>query len=132
MNFFIRKNSTYPKLEYTLTQKIREKYNITDEMLENVAITFSMIDSDSGLYYIANVPANIEYKKIRPQYPNEITYILNYKFKLSDTHKTGRYSGEFVIDFINTQITNCLKLKLPVDEEINIIISDSITKTTVI
>jgi len=130
MNFFIKKDSTLPKLEYHLTQKIMMEYNITDEMLENVAVTFSMIDADSGLYRIANVPANIEFKKLRPQYPDDFIYELTYMFSLNDTKKEGRFLGEFCLDFI--QPISCGKLKLPTNDVINIIISDSITKTTVI
>jgi hypothetical protein len=129
MNFFIKKDSTLPELEYHLTQKIMQEYDITTEMLDNVAITFSMIDSDTGLYRIANVPASIEFKKLRPQYPDNFIYALIYRFKLSQTSNPGRYYGEFVCDFLGE---NCGKIKLPVNDVINIIISDSITKTTVI
>jgi hypothetical protein len=129
INFFIKKDSTLPELEYHLSQKIMEQYDITKEMLENVAVTFSMIDADSGLFRIANVAASIEYKVLRPQYPHNYLYALIYRFKLSDTSKAGRYYGEFVCDFLGQ---NCGKIKLPVNDVINIIISDSITKTTVI
>ena len=133
MNFFIKKDSTLPELEYHLTQDIMRQYNITDEMLDNVAVTFSMIDADTGLYRIANVPASIEYKRLRPQYPNNFIYALIYRFKLSQTSKPGRYLGEFKVDFINTDGGDgCGKITLPTTDQINILISDSITKTTVI
>jgi hypothetical protein len=129
INFFIKKDSTLPELEYHLSQKIMEQYDITKEMLENVAVTFSMIDADSGLYRIANVAASIEYKVLRPQYPHNYLYALIYRFKLSDTSKAGRFNGEFKLDFLGQ---NCGKITLPTNDVINIIISDSITKTTVI
>jgi hypothetical protein len=128
-NFFIKKDSTLPELKYPLTQFTLEQYDITPEMLENVAVTFSMIDANTGLYRIANVPANIVFNVDRPQFPDELTYTLVYRFKLPQTSKSGRYIGEFVIDFLGQ---NCGKIKLPVDNVINIVISDSITKTTVI
>ena len=129
MNFFIKKDSTLPDLIYPLTQKIRQEYQITDDMLENVAVTFSMIDADTGLYSIANVPASIDFKRLRPQYPDDFIYALIYRFKLYQTSKPGRYNGEFKLDFMGE---GCGKLTLPVDDVINIQISDSITKTTVI
>ena len=133
MNFFIKKDSTLPDLEYHLTQDIMKQYDITDDMLENVAITFSMIDADTGLYRIANVPASIEFKRLRPQYPDDFIYALIYRFKLYQTSKPGRYNGEFKLDFMNTEGGDgCGKLTLPVDDVINIQISDCITKTTVI
>jgi len=133
MNFFIKKDSTLPELEYHLTQDIMRQYNITDEMLQNVAVTFSMVDAQTGLYRIANVPASIEYKRLRPQYPNNFIYELIYRFKLYDTSKPGRYLGEFKLDFIPSGNNGgCGKITLPTYDMINIQISDSITKTTVV
>lgn len=129
MNFFIKKDSTLPEIRFHLTQKIREEYNITSDMLENVAITFSMIDSDTGLFHIANVGGDIEYKVLKPLFPNDIEYYLVYKFKLYQTKKVGNYQGEFCVDFLGDQ---CGKIKFPTDDVLNIIISDSITKTSVI
>ena len=128
--FFIKKDSTYPILKYPLIQKIREEYEITDDMLENVAVTFSMFDSDTGLYRIANIPANLVLNDDRAKFPNEELYTLTYKFKLKDTKKSGIFNGEFVIDFLGEQ--GCGKIKLPINGYVDIIISDSITKTTVI
>lgn len=130
-NFFIKKDSTLPELKYPLIQHVREQYNITDDMLENVAITFSMIDADTGLYRIANVPANLVVNKDRPTYPSEEYYTLTYRFKLKDTKKAGRFLGEFKLDFLGENI-GCGKLTLPTNSQINIIIADSVTKTTVI
>ena len=129
-NFFIKKDSTLPELKYPLTQKVREQYDLTDKMLENVAVTFSMMDANTGLYRIANVAANLVISNERAEYPDELQYTLMYKFKLPQTAKAGRYLGEFVIDFLGDG--QCGKIKLPVDGQINILISDSITKTTVI
>jgi hypothetical protein len=106
-----------------------EQYDITPDMLENVAVTFSMIDADTGLYRIANVAGNLVIDNNRPENPDEVKYTLTYKFKLSQTRKAGRYEASFTIDFLGD---NCGKIGLPVNSNINIIISDSLTKTTVI
>lgn len=129
-NFFIKKDSTLPELKYPLIQQVREQYDITDEMLENVAVTFSMIDAETGLYRIANVAGNLVVNRDRANFPDEEEYTVTYRFKLPQTAKAGRYLGEFKIDFLSEG--NCGKITLPVDGQINIIISDSITKTTVI
>jgi hypothetical protein len=129
-DFFIKKDSTLPELKYPLIQHIREKYRITDDMLENVAITFSMTDADTGIYRIANVPASLIINNDRPEFPDEVKYTLVYKFRLKDTRKVGRYLGEFKLDFLGEN--ECGKITLPTEGYINIIISDSITKTTVI
>jgi len=128
-NFFIKKDSTLPVLKFPLTQHTMEQYDITPDMLENVAVTFSMTEADSGLYRIANVAGNLVVNNNRPDYPDELTYTLTYKFKLSQTRKAGRYLGEFKVDFLGE---NCGKITLPTQNKINIQISDSNTKTTVV
>jgi hypothetical protein len=130
-NFFIKKDSTLPELEYPLVQQVMEMYNITEDMLENVAVTFSMIDAQTGLYRIANVPASLVIRNDRPAFPADEKYTFTYRFTLRDTKKAGRYNAEFVIDFLGEQI-GCGKIKLPVNGYINVLISDSITKTTVV
>jgi hypothetical protein len=130
MNFFIKKNSTLPELIFPLTQKFMDYYNITADMLDNVAVTFSMTNAETGLYAIANVPANLIIETPRPNYPSDLLYSLSFRFKLSQTKKTGNYIGEFKLDFLGNE--NCGKITIPDDQMINIIISDSITKTTVI
>jgi|GEM_PF-937704 len=132
-NFFIKKDSTLPELKYPLTQHTLEQYGITPDMLENVAVTFSMTDSDTGLYRIANVAANLVINNDKSNFPSEAQYTLTYKFRLKDTRKVGRFYGEFVVDFISSgDEGGCGKIKFPVNGQINIIISDSITKTTII
>jgi len=130
-NFFIKKDSTLPVLKYPLTQHTMEQYDITPDMLENVGVTFSMIEADTGNYRIANVAGNLVVNNNRPEYPDEVQYTLTYQFKLSQTAKSGRFLGEFVVDFLNFEY-GCGKIKLPISGYINILISDSITKTTVI
>lgn len=128
-NFFIKKDSTLPELKFPLIQQLREQYDITEDMLENVAVTFSMIDADTGLYRIANVAANLVINNDRENFPDEEQYTLTYRFKLKDTKIAGRYLGELKLDFLGE---NCGKITLPTQGQINIIISDGITKTTVI
>jgi hypothetical protein len=128
-SFFIQKNSTLPLLKYPLIQSLREQYDITDEMLENVAITFSMKEAETGVFQIANVPANLVINRDRPDFPDEVEYTLTYKFRLRDTKKTGRFTAEFKLDFLGD---NCGKITLPNGEAINVVIGDSITKTTVV
>lgn len=128
-NFFIKKDSTLPVLKYPLTQHTMEQYDITPDMLENVGVTFSMTEADTGLYRIANVAGNLVVNNNRPEYPDEVEYTLTYKFKLSQTRKAGRFLGEFKLDFLGEY---CGKITLPTQNKINIQISDSNTKTTVV
>ena len=130
-NFFIKANSTLPELKFSITQKIKEKYNITGNMLENVAVTFSMIDADTGIHRVANAPANLAISRNRANQPSEEEFTLTYRFTEKQTKKPGRYLGEFCVDFLLSD-AGCGKFKLPINGYIDIIISDSLTKTTVI
>ena len=130
MTFFIKKNSSLPLLVYELTDNILNRYNITDDMLENCAVTFSMINSETGVFKIANVPAKLNIETPNKSFTEFKKYNLYYQFRTKDTNKIGNYEAEFVVDFLE----NCGagKLKLPVDDKITVVVSDSITKTDVI
>jgi len=132
MNFFIRKKSTLPILRIPITEKVMEYYNITEEMFENVAITFSMVNAETGFFRIANVAADLEVvdERIERAYVGKPKHNLVYKFKKRETNEVGYFIGEFVIDFLGEN--GCGKIKFPINEDLQIIISDSITKTTVI
>lgn len=129
-NFFIKKDSTLPELKYVLTQQLLQQYDITADMLENVAVTFSMTEADTGRYRVANAAANLVISNDRPEYPDEVQYTLAFRFNLTQTKKAGRFLGEFKIDFLGEN--DCGKITLPTQNLINIQISDGITKTTVI
>ena len=130
MTIFIKKNSTLPEVKFPLEQWLMEKLDITHEMMENVAVTFSMIDTDSGNYRIANREAkliivNNVYEKL-----DESVYTLAFRMKLKDTKKDGLFHGEFKLDFLGED--NCGKITLPTDDTIQIVIGDSITKTSLV
>ena len=128
---FVKKDSTFPEVNFSLSQDLREKLDITNDMMENVAVTFSMIDAETGIYRIANKEAKITIKKNIYQHLDDNLYELKYRFTEKDTSKIGIFFGEFVIDFLDENF-GCGKLKLPLDGFINIIIQDSITKTTIL
>lgn len=126
--FFIKKNSTLPKLKFTLSEYLLAKYNISNDMLENCAITFSMQDSDNGVYKIANKAADLIVNDDFASNPSDEKYNLVYKFSLSDTSRAGIYLGEFKLDFLGED--QCGKITLPNTDKITIVVQDSLTKTT--
>jgi len=131
MNFFISKNSTKPTLRYELNDKILAKYDITSEMLDNCAVTFSMVD-ENGVYKIANKAGTLMINTLQDEFTffDNNKYTLAYNFTLSDTNKAGIYEGEFKVDFLGD--AGCGKFTFPVTEMINIYIQDSTTKTSVV
>jgi hypothetical protein len=126
--FFIKKNSTLPKLKFPLSETLRLKYDITDDMLENCAVTFSM--SENGQYRIANKAADLLVNNDFAENPDDEKYNLTYKFSINDTSKAGIFQGSFKIDFLGEDV--CGKITFPNTDFITIVIQDSNTKTTVI
>jgi hypothetical protein len=128
--FFIKKNSSLPKLKFQLSEYMMLRYDITDDMLENCAITFSMQDADTGVYKIANKAADLVVTDDFTETPDECKYNLVYKFSLNDTSKAGIYVGSFKVDFLGED--SCGKITFPNNDYITIVVQDSNTKTTVI
>jgi len=129
MNFFIKKDSTFPILVYPITEKLMKQLNLTESMFENVAVTFSMTNSTTNAYKIANSGGFLYINNVEEN-PDMEKFSIGFKFNLNQTHVSGNYFGEFVIDFLDND--NMGKLKLPLDDKINIVINETITKTTVV
>jgi len=127
--FFIKKNSTLPKLKFAISEYVMLRYDITDDMLENCAVTFSMQNAESGVYRIANKAADLIVNTDFEENPDDDKYNLVYKFSIADTSKAGQFLGEFKVDFLGD---SCGKITFPITDKINIGIQDSSTKTTVI
>jgi len=127
--FFIKKNSTLPMLKYPITEWLMEKFDVTEDMLEDCAVTFSMYDVDNDVFKIANKAGQLLLNDDRRKYPDEEKYTLAYKFSLNDTSKVGRFEAEFKVDFFGD---HCGKITFPVTEKIQVLIQDSSTKTTIL
>ena len=52
--FFIKQNSSLSEIKFRLSERLMEQYDITEDMMDNVAITFSMVNVDDGKYHVAN------------------------------------------------------------------------------
>jgi hypothetical protein len=130
MTIFLKKNSTLPEIKYPLQQWMLEKLDITEDMLQDVAVTFSMIDANTGNYRIANREAKLVIVENIYERLDECKYTLAFRVKLKDTKKDGLFRGEFKLDFLGED--NCGKITLPTDDTIQIVIGDSITKTSVV
>jgi hypothetical protein len=125
MDFFIGKNSTFPVLEYDVTDDSK-KYGITPEMWEECAVTFSMID-EYGMYRILNKQALLIVNEKIIESTEPYKFKIGYKFSVAETSRFGQFIGEFKVDFYGDN--GCGKITFPVTSKINIYISDSITKT---
>jgi len=128
LSLYIKKNSSLSIVKYSLSIKLLDKYYITNEMLENCAITFSMKNAETGIFAIANVNAELLYLPDRASYPYDTEYSLVYRFKKNQITKAGIFHGEFAIDFLGN---SCGKIIIPENDLIIINILDSIVKTDV-
>lgn len=135
MDFLIKENSTFPILKL----KVVDNYDLDivkfNELMENATVTFSMIDSNSGKYSIANKDGGIFRLKnggidnITCNDSNEI--IIYYEWTEADTQKCGVYVGEFTINFFDEEGNSNGKLICPIGEALYIHIEKSFGKTTV-
>ena len=127
-NFFIRKNSQLPILQMKVINDGRNDYKKIFEELENAAITFSMLNVETGRYKVFNQQALI----IPVENDNCLTgqqeYYLGYKFKKREVNTAGVYKGEFKID---TFSDGC-SLILPIYEELFINVMDSFVNSKIV
>ena len=105
MNFFIRKNSSSIILDYEVNY-------ISSEFIHDSVCKFSMKNKFNNVYKILDKDAKL--------IENTNNVILRYTFDKIDTKEVGDFVGEFII----TKGTK--KLILPIEDVINITISDSI------
>lgn len=121
MNFYIKKNSTLPKLYMEFVQTgYDNNWEVLFDRLENTEITFTMSDKDTCIPKVKCSPALlIEDTKCKNGdcFPK---YYLEFTFTKKHTSKTGHYIGEFNIRFLDNDDV----LKTPIREILNIFVVD--------
>ena len=118
MEFFIKKNATLPLLKMQVVKDGRSDYNNMMKFIEESAIFFSMVDTETGIPKISTRPCGfVEKILIEPNATPE--YYIYYQFTQRDTNRPGRYYGQFL--FRNDQGT----LVLPIRDELFINIQES-------
>jgi hypothetical protein len=127
-NFFIKKNSQLPILQLKIINDGRNDYKKIFQELENAAITFSMINYETGRYKVFNQPALLIPVDNDSCLVGQQEYYLGYKFKKKEVNTAGVYKGEFKIDFFSDNTS----LIVPIYEELFINISDSFVNSTII
>lgn len=106
--FTIKQGATQPVLVMKVNRYNNFSYEKFERGLENCAITFSMVDEETGIYVVTKRPGGLI---LKTQYvddnivPSNMYYIY-YKFTKHDTNKIGRYRAEFKIDFFDVEPTD--------------------------
>lgn len=133
MNFFIRhiddtsipgSQKVLPILSMMVINDGRHEYHRFHEMIQNADITFSMIDSESGVYKVANSPAFI--KKLDDSCCED-QFIVCYQFTKREIQTPGTYRGYFTIRFGEDLKNDDYEypngvLKVPIRDELFIVV----------
>jgi hypothetical protein len=128
MAFKINKGATMPYLRMELVNDGRSDYHKAYLALQAAeGVTFSMWDKETGIYKIANAPADIVYDEYSGC---EERYIIQYRWKKRDTNESGRYVGQFKIRFSDNIVMEGVtfpsgELVMPIEETLYIDIADS-------
>lgn len=96
MEWFIKKNATLPLLKLSVTKDGRSDYNQFMDFIEESAIFFFMVDTETGIPRISTKPAGFVNKiLIDPDADPE--YYVYYQFTSFETRKVGRYEAQFLL-----------------------------------
>ena len=125
---YIRKNSQLPILQMKVINDGRNDYKKIFEELENAAITFSMLNVETGRYKVFNQPGLLIPVENEDCIYNQQEYYLGYKFKKNEVSLAGVYKGEFKID---TFSDGC-SLILPIYEDLFINVMDSFVNSKIV
>lgn len=128
MAFKINKGATMPYLRMELVNDGRSDYHKAYLALQAAdGVTFSMWNKETGIYKVANEPADIVYDEYSGC---EERYIIQYRWKKRDTNESGRYVGQFKIRFSDNIVMDGVTfpsgdLIMPIEETLYIDIADS-------
>ena len=120
MEFFINKNSTLPVLKLELIADGRNDYSDFYDKIQNANIYFTMTDVITGIKRIAKKETGIELILPTSDCVGE-EYFIIYQFTERETALSGRYIGQFNIEFLD----GSGNLIVPIKETLFINILDS-------
>ena len=119
MEFFINKGSTLNPLKLELIQDGRNDFRNFYDKVQNADIFFTMIDIITGVKKIAKKPASLTPITPISECVGE-EYYLTYDFTEKDTSVSGRYLGQFTIEFLDGSGT----LIVPIRESLYVNVLD--------
>lgn len=122
MNFYIKKNSTLPKLSVEIIIDSEVSFRNTYESFSASTITFNMKDEETGVYKIIGQSVTVKEKESTGDSPLK-SYYLETQFTKKQTNKIGSFIGEFNI------VGNNGTTILPIKEKIIINIIDSFSNS---
>ena len=125
-HFYIRKNSELPILQMKVVNDGRNDYKKIFDGLENAAITFSMINPETGRYKVFNKQALII--PVEDDSCGKTEYYIGYKFSSNETNISGTFKAEFKIDFLDDGCS----IIVPIYEDLYVNIGDSFVNSKIV
>lgn len=122
MVYPIIQGSTGQSLKMKLLYQTDMDYQEILKRLETAQITFSMRDTASGKWKIANKPARVESTPWEYGEAGKELFLIVYDFPEKDINTVGYYQGQFAIKFLDCDDV----VKVPVKEKLYINILESI------
>ena len=113
MEFNINKSSTLPVLKMELILDGRNDFHKFFEKIQNANIFFTMFDSITGVRRIGKKAAKTELVLPVNNCVGE-EYYLTYQFTNKETEKSGRFVGQFIVEFLDNSGT----LIVPIADEL--------------
>ena len=128
--FHINKGATLPTLKMEVINDGRNDFWKIFLALQNCDVRFSMWNSDTGIYKIANAKAEVVYDD---DGGCEDKYYIQYNWKKRDTNEPGKYNAQFKITFSdNIEVEDYTlpygDLIVPVAEDLVVEINDAMKK----
>lgn len=127
-SFHINKGSELPALRMELIDNGKYPYHKFYLAIQAAnSVTFSMWNAATGVYKIANAPAEVVYDESSGC---EERYLLQYKWKKRDTNESGVFTGQFKIVFSDDIYMDGVtfpsgELIVPISENLEITVGDA-------
>ena len=131
MVFTIKQNATLPILRMELFQDGKNDYKRYMDNISNSVITFSMKDSKTGIYKVANKAGTL-YQKEPCIVDGTPEYYIGYQFTTTDTDCPGIYQAEFKLHVLDLTSNVIGELITPFGEDLYVHIIDSFIKSEVV
>lgn len=121
MNFYIRKNSTLPKISVEVFTDSNDSFRNNYDSFSSSTITFNLIDENTNNYKYIGIPVVVKEKPSTGDGPTQ--YYLETQLNKSQTKKIGSYIGEFIIE------NDKGKTILPINNKLKVFVIDSFSNS---
>jgi len=117
MNFYIRKNSTLPKISVEVFTDSNNSFRNNYDSFSSSTITLNLIDEGTNSYRYIGIPVIVKESPSTGDGPKQ--YYLETQLNKKQTKKTGSYVGEFIIE------DDKGKTILPINNKLKVFVIDS-------